>query len=168
MGIESKNNQIVPSRGTLGFQDSAEVYNCIHMEGWDEPPYLVHESKSCLTPSNRSLIWPKCPMKGSSSCSGQVATMFPVRQVRLVLHLPGSNPLASFMDKSVTISYLACQPHPWHVVCTGGYSRIPIHGSYSSTSYDVWDPISQRPTPRMSNISKLSSVPCSVPYPYLD
>jgi hypothetical protein len=43
MGIERKNNQMVLSRGTLGFQDSTEVYNCIHMEKQDEPPYLVHQ-----------------------------------------------------------------------------------------------------------------------------
>ena len=42
MGIERKNNRIVPSQGTLGFQDSAEVYNYTHMEKQDEPPYLVH------------------------------------------------------------------------------------------------------------------------------
>ena len=33
-----------------------------------------------------------------------------------------ANPFASFTDKLVIISYLACQPHPRHVVCTGGYS----------------------------------------------
>ena len=32
MGIERKNNQIVLSQRTLGFQDSVEVYNCTHME----------------------------------------------------------------------------------------------------------------------------------------
>jgi hypothetical protein len=35
MGIESKNNRMVLSWGTLGFQDSAEVYNYIDMEKWD-------------------------------------------------------------------------------------------------------------------------------------
>jgi hypothetical protein len=35
MGIERKNNRIVPSRGTPGFQDSAEVYNYTHMEKRD-------------------------------------------------------------------------------------------------------------------------------------
>jgi len=35
MGIERKNNWVVLSRGTLGFQDSVEMYNCTHMEKWD-------------------------------------------------------------------------------------------------------------------------------------
>ena len=35
MGIERKNNQIVLSWGTLGFQDSVEVYNCTHTEERD-------------------------------------------------------------------------------------------------------------------------------------
>jgi hypothetical protein len=78
-----------------------------------------------------SLIWPECHMKGS--------TRFPVN----VPDIPDRRyPLASFTDKQVTTSYLACQPHLRHVVCMGGYSElcIPIHGPYCSTSYVVWDP----------------------------
>ena len=54
-----------------------------------------------------------------------------------------ANPLASFADKLVVTSYLACRPHSQHVVCTGGYSdlRIPIHGPYCSMSYVISDPI---------------------------
>jgi hypothetical protein len=40
------------------------------------------------------------------------------------LMLPPSNRhhlLANYMDRLVAISYLACQPHPQHVVCMGGY-----------------------------------------------
>jgi len=39
MGVERKNNQIVPSQGTLGFQDSIEVYNYTHTNTKGEPPY---------------------------------------------------------------------------------------------------------------------------------
>jgi hypothetical protein len=121
------------------------------MKGQDEPPYPC-PGKGCLKPSKHSLIWPECPMIGSSGCPGQVLTIFPVLQVRLtyyngslvryVHHLPGANALASITDKPVATSYLACLPHPWHVVCTGGYSnsRIPMHGPYHFMSYIVWDP----------------------------
>ena len=70
-------------------------------------------------------------MKGS--------TRFPVN----VLDIPDRrHPLASFTDKQVATSYLACRPHARHVVCTCGYSdlHIPIHGPYCSTSYVAWDP----------------------------
>ena len=79
-------------------------------------------------------------MKGLTECSGQVSTIFLVPRVSLlyyngflgcyVHHLPGAIPLASSMDRPVTISYLACHPHMRHVVCMGGYSdsRIPING----------------------------------------
>ena len=75
--------------------------------------------KGCLTSPNLSLIWPKCLMKGLGGCSINVLDILDRR-----------NPLASFTDKLVATSYLACQPHRRHVVCTGGYSdsRIPING----------------------------------------
>ena len=82
-------------------------------EDWDEPPYPC-PGKGCLTFSNLSLIRSECHMKGSTGSRS----------------MSWRNPLASFMDKLVEISYLACRPHPRHVVCTGGYSdsRIPING----------------------------------------
>jgi hypothetical protein len=131
MGIERKNNRLVPSWGTPGFQDSAEVYNCTHMEKRDEPPYTGLGSKGCLTFSNFSLIQPECSTKG---LTGFVVNVLDIPDRR--------HPLASFTDKQVATSYLACRPHPQHVVCTGGYLnlRIPIHGPYYSTSYVVWDP----------------------------
>jgi hypothetical protein len=51
-------------------------------------------------------------------------------------------PPSSFTDKQVATSNLAYRPHPWYVVCTGGYSdlHIPIHGPYCSTSYVALDP----------------------------
>jgi hypothetical protein len=101
MGIERKNNRIVPSRRTTDFQDSAKVYNYTHTKEWDEPPYPLRESKGCLTSSNISLIWPKCHMKGS--------TGFAVN----VLDIPNRHhPLASFTDKQVATSYLAYRHHP--------------------------------------------------------
>ena len=79
----------------------------------------LRESKGCLTSSNLSLIRPECPTKGS--------TGFPIN----VLDIPDRrHSLANFTDKLVAISYLACWPHPQHVVYTCGYldSRIPING----------------------------------------
>jgi hypothetical protein len=82
--------------------------------------------KGCLTSSNLFLVRFECLLKGSSG--------FPVN----VLDIPDRrHPLASFTDKQVATSYLACRPHRRHVVFTSGYSdlRIPIHGPYCSTSY---------------------------------
>jgi hypothetical protein len=55
---------MVLSQGTLGFQNSAEVYNCTHTEEQDYPPYTGLGSKGCLMFSNLSLIQPECSMKG--------------------------------------------------------------------------------------------------------
>jgi hypothetical protein len=99
------------------------------------PWYRKKEQSNSSAPKDsrlsRLLIWPECHMKGS--------TGFPVS----VPDIPKwCHPLASFTDKQVATSYSACRPHPWHVVCTGGYSdlRIAIHGPYCSTSYVIWDP----------------------------
>ena len=81
--------------------------------------------KGCLMSPNISLIRPECHMKGSAGFSVNVPDIPDKR-----------HPLSSFTDKQVATNYMTCRPHPWHVVCIGGYSdlRIPIHGPYCSTS----------------------------------
>ena len=88
----------------------------------------LRESKGCLTSSNLSLIRSECPTKGSTGFPINVPDIADRRQ-----------PLASFTDKQVATSYLACRPHPRHVVCMGGYLDlcIPIHGPYCSMSYVI-------------------------------
>ena len=56
--------------------------------------------------------------------------------------LTDANPLASFTDKPVAISYLACRPHPQHVVYMGGYSDSLSQWTVlsCSASYDTCDP----------------------------
>ena len=72
------------------------------------------------------------------SSSGQASVLYR-SPVCYVHHLPGAIPLASFMDRQAAVSYLACRPHPRHVVYVGDYSdlHIPIQGPYCSTSYVV-------------------------------
>ena len=88
--------------------------------------------KGCLRSPNLSLIWPECPLKKVRAVAQSMSRTF----------LTDAKPLASFTDKPVVTSYLACRPHPRHVVCTGSYSdlRILLHGPYCSMSYVVWDP----------------------------
>ena len=75
--------------------------------------------KGCLMSPNISLIRPECHMKGSSRCPVNVPDI-PDR----------CHPLASFMDKLVAISYLACRHYTQYVVYTSGHSDscIPING----------------------------------------
>ena len=119
----------------------------------------LRKSKGCLMSSNLSLIRLECHMKGSTECPGQVSTIFLAPRVRLLLHLPGVISLASFMDRPVTISYLAYQPicGMWSicVVTQTHISQYTVLNAPRATSFET--PHSQQPTPRMIKISKLSS-----------
>ena len=138
MGIERKNNCTVPSRGTPGFQDSTEVYNCTHMENGTNL-HTRATGKGLPHVSNLALIGLEYPTKASSGCP--VNVHFLVFWAMSQTFPTDANPLASFMGKPVAISYLACRPHPRHVVCIGGYSDLHI------LIHSRW------PTPRMSKIS---------------
>jgi len=86
-----------------------EVYNCTHTDTKDEPPYPCL-NKGCLKVPTFPKFGQKCSRKGSISSR----VMLPRSTQR--------HPRASFTNKPVVISYLACRPHLRHVVCMGGYS----------------------------------------------